>query len=174
MENTKKLKDFFEEYYIDIYHGHTLTKINMNTSGKKEHFYRLDYENDIIQVFGKKSNTTPKKKIPVANIKKIVYGIKTDNLKKKSKSIPASMQPDAFMSLIIKDRSIDLFFGSHIREWFYGMKYFLDQCKMKYKINSSSGFVIARLKYMMAGKLQGNKNTNLSFTKTLLYYRNRR
>lgn len=171
-ENTKKLKDFFEEFYISIYNGHTLTKINMNTSGKKEHFYRLDYENDIIQIFERKNSTTPTKKIPVAHIKKIVYGVKTDNLRKKMKSITSSVQSYLFMSFVLRERTIDLFFGTHLKEWFYGMKYFYDQCKMKYKMNSTTGFVLERIKLIMASKISG-KTVDLSFTQILLRYRNK-
>ena len=96
------------------------------------------------------------------------------------------------MSFILRNSSIDLFLNENkIKKWFYGLSYFLNSEKKKYKIISKSKYILNRCKMKMANQIiSSNKiklikdkdsiskinnlknigNSKISFCKLLLLY----
>ena len=102
-------------------------KLNYGNKETKMHYYLLDTRRSCISVFNKTGGSKPESEIPLKKIKKVLYGIKTTNLIKKIKTLPNSDQPYLYMSLLLKDRSIDLAFSEQsIKKWFYGIYYHLN------------------------------------------------
>jgi hypothetical protein len=136
--------------------GDVLTKINYSSSGKAEHFYRLVPESKCLQVYQKKTDKDFKP-IPFETIKKFTYGINSDNLKKRFKSLKNSQlkSPWLFLSIITKKRSVDLYLEpGKLEEWFYGIKIFLNQINQSHKIISVYNFRLTKLKLNLINNLK--------------------
>ena len=187
-EGKNKIKKMFESYYIGIKSGENILKINYNSKDTKTHFYLLDKNH--ISVFNKTGSSKPESEIPFRKIIKFLYGIKSDNLKKKSRNLPNNDQPYLYMSLLLKERTIDLSFSEEsIKKWFYGLYYHLKNENQSYKIISCTNFIINRVKSKMNYKLANSReqisnrnndkrikfqknsvNNNITFVKSLLLY----
>ena len=186
------LNKMFERYFMSIKNGEVLMKINYNSKDTKMHHYLLDTKNNCISVYNKSGGSEPESVIYFKNIIKILYGIKTNNLIKKIKSIPNGDQPFLYMSILLRNRSIDLNFSeSNIKKWFYGLYYYLMNIGRNYKINSCTNFVLNRIKmkmnyflnnigenqseeddgYKMKFQIKGIiKNKNNTFVKSIILY----
>ena len=156
----KKIKKFFEKQYFLIYKGENIKKINYNSSGIKEHFYQLDNENDLFESFSieKKTNDDkPEKTYDFDNFIKILVGFKTKNLNSKLNelNILKRDEPYLFMSILLRNRSIDLYFDrlENAKKWFYGFYHYLKISKRKYKISSCTSYILFRIKCKMMDKL---------------------
>ena len=144
------MNKMFEKYLNHIIQGDILMKINYNSKDTKMHHYLLDTSKNCIAVYNKTGGSRPETEIYIKNIIKILYGIKTDNLLKKIKNLPNSDQGYLYMSLLLKNRSIDLSFSEkNVKKWFYGLYYYLINTKRHYKINSCTYFVLSRIKMKM-------------------------
>ena len=152
------LKEFFEKQYNYIYNGKLIKKINYNSSGVKMHFYQIDNEEDLFEAFSENQNDKkPEKTYKFDNIFKIQYGIKTKNAIDKIKSLNSlkKKEPYLFLSLVLKNRTIDLYFDKEksAKKWFYGLYYYLKCTGRKYKIGSCTNYILFRLKCKMINKL---------------------
>lgn len=86
-----------------------------------------------------------------------MYGISSENLKKKFKSIKNAnlRNPWLFFSFILKNRSLDLYFEQEkLNNWFYGIKLILRRNLQEYKICSVSKFILTRIKLKLISSLQ--------------------
>ena len=83
-------------------------------------------------------------------------------------------EPWLYMSIILKDRSIDFEFDDEniIKRWFYGLYHFLYRSKRVYKIASCSSFIIERLrlKLMLKSDLIPSSTSSVSFISSLNKY----
>ena len=157
----KKIKKFFEKQYYLIYKGENIQKINYSTSGIKTHFYQIDYENDLFESFSTDPNTNkPEKTYDFDDVLKILVGFKTKNINSKldELNIPKKDQPYLFMSLLLRSRSIDLYFDrlDSAKKWFYGLYQYLKISKRKYKISSCTSYILFRIKCKMINQLDGD------------------
>lgn len=155
---TSNLKEFFEKQYKYIYNGQLIKKMNYNSSGVKRHFYQIDNEEDLFEAFSENQNEKkPEKIYKFDNILKIQYGIKTKNAIDKVKNLNSvkKKEPYLFLSLILKNRTIDLYFDKEkiAKKWFYGFYYYLKRSGRKYKIGSCTNYILFRLKCKMINKL---------------------
>ena len=186
------LKNKIQVYFKGIQLGDSILKINLNSNGTKTHFYRLNYENDSIQIYNKEKDSKVDKEILINSINKIIFGINSSNLKKKIKTLPNINQPWLYMSFLFKDSSIDLCLNENqIRKWFYGLSSYLNIIRKKYKIISKSKYILNRSKlkmvndliiyskkdlindsdsYLKIKNLNPIGNNNISFVKLLLLY----
>jgi hypothetical protein len=187
------INNMLERAYIGIKTGEVLMKINYNSKDTKNHYYLLDPKKNCISVYNKSGGSRPESEISFRKIRKILYGIKTKNLTTKIKTLPYNDQPYLYMSLLLKDRSIDLAFSEQsIKKWFYGIYYHLMNINQNYKIISCTNFVITKTKlklhsfinnieensvdgsnnYRKKFQIKNNliRDKNLSFTKSLLLY----
>ena len=167
-----QLNKMFERYLINIKSGEVLVKINYNSKDTKMHHYLLDVKKNCIAVYNKSGGSEPESEIFFRNIIKIVYGFKTENLIKKIKFLPNGDQPFLYMSIILRNRSIDLMFSeSNVKKWFYGLYYYLTNINRNYKIFSCTNFILSRIKMKMnyfldnigENKLEGNDNYKIKF-----------
>jgi hypothetical protein len=152
----RKFENFESRHYQAICTGSILTKINFSTSGKKEHFYKLDPLENSIRVYQKKSDKNFEN-LPFKEIKKICYGISSENLKKRFKSMQSSQlnAPWLFFSIMTKKRSIDLYLeDGQLINWFYGVKKHLKETDSKYKLISVNNFLLTKLKLRIIQKLK--------------------
>ena len=174
IEFERKIKNFFEEHYLGIYNGDVITKINMTSSGQIDHFYQLDYDRDLLEIFKKPNSASPEKLIDFNNVIKIMIGIRSKNLFKKLKNLKFPNQPWRYMSIIMSNRSIDFCFSDQglAKKWFYGLFYYLTQSKRKYKLISCSGYMmtVTKMKIMSQLDLNPTNITSMSFVKALLKY----
>jgi hypothetical protein len=86
--NVKKIKDFYDSFLVVIDKGEKIIKINFNGNGFKEHFYRIDINEDNFEIYKNSENKKKGKANQIINmndILKVVYGFKTKNLKKNMK-----------------------------------------------------------------------------------------
>ena len=176
-----KLKLFFEKQYLYIFKGENIQKINYHSTGIKEHFYQIDYENDLFESFSKNPNKLrPKKTYKFDDIKKIVIGFKTKNVKNKLKNLKSlkdiKKKPYCFISLVLTKRTIDLVFmkENSVKNWFYGFFHYFQMSDRKYKIVSCTNNILFRIKCKMINKINGNikKLNKQSFCSCLLNYFN--
>ena len=154
----KKIKKFFEKRYSFIYKGEIIKKINYGSWGINEHFYKIDYENDLFLSFSKEPNAIkPEKTYNFDKILKIVVGFKTKNINSKLNNfnILKKEEPYLFMSILLKSRSIDLYFDrlESAKKWFYGLYYYLKISERKYKISSCTSYILFRIKCKMINQL---------------------
>ena len=81
---------------------------------------------------------------------------------------------DLFRIIKIEANSLDLIFNSDIttKKWFYGIQYILKNANKQFKINSATGYIILKLKMVIAFKLGKNTRDShkLPFLKTILNY----
>ena len=166
------LNKMFERYLINIKSGEVLVKINYNSKDTKMHHYLLDVKKNCIAVYNKSGGSEPESEIFFRNIIKIVYGFKTENLIKKIKFLPNGDQPFLYMSIILRNRSIDLMFSeSNVKKWFYGLYYYLTNINRNYKIFSCTNFILSRIKMKMnyfldnigENKSEGDDNYKIKF-----------
>ena len=173
----EQIKNLFENAYLGIKAGEILIKINYGNKETKNHYYLLNSKNESIDVF---NNNKSDPAIQINQIIKILYGIRSNNLRKKIKTLPNNDQPYLFMSFLLRDRTYDLLFSEKsIKKWFYGLYYYLSKRNQNYKINSCSCFIIQRCKMKMNSLLNSNNHMrnqmrlqggNKTFVKCLLMY----
>ncbi len=113
----------------------------------------------------------PYKSIPFSEIKGVIYGSSTENLKKKFKNSKDKKfnSPWLFLSLDINKRSVDFYFENEdqILTWFYGLSYFIRAYNLTTKIMPVYQFVMTKLKLKLICKLKqlsesDEKNPNKS------------
>ena len=142
-QNDIKIKDFLETNYQKIQNGDKLKKINYTSNGIKIHYYKI--ENNCFQQRDKNTDKTASKSYNLKNmVIKVMYGFSSQNIKKKivSKDNDSEFNklinsPWKFISIIIKERTIDLYCeDNQINNWFYGLKNYFNNNNMPYKIIS--------------------------------------
>ncbi len=105
------------------------------------------------------------KTILLSDIYKFTYGISSENLRKRFKNMKNSnlRWPHLFFSILTNKRSIDLYMDEvSLVKWFHGVSYFLKQNNQKYKIISTSKFLLTRLKLRMLINLKEHYEKNSS------------
>lgn len=142
-------------------------KIHYSSSGKSNYVYQIDPKDEKLIVYknaNAMNNAKTSKLIPIADIKQIVYGITSENIKKKYKNIVKTKQkqPWLFLSLILPKRSIDLYFEDeeNLKCWFYGMNYFKKSYAISTEIMTVSGFLLKKLKLKLISKLKDIAETD--------------
>lgn len=155
-EFTDYIIDFLETNYNEVLNGTNLIKINFKSRGYKIHFYNIDEANLNLNCRKSLNETYPNKIISIQNdVLKIIYGLKSKNIRKKLLSKEKDNEcmklfrfPWRFISIITKDRSIDLYCDDiQINNWFYGFKYLCIDNKINYKICTTNSFVLNKLKF---------------------------
>jgi len=198
-ENIYKIVDFLNSNSEELTKGLNLIKINYKTKGYKSHFYNIDEKNLTFNIRKSINDNYPNKSYSLEkDIIKVIYGIKSRNLRKKLltkdkdvETIKLLRMPWRFLSIITKSRSIDLYSDNNeINTLFYGLKSFFIDNKMAYKINSTNYFLLNKIKLKLVLRLQKkykdeNKENlpnivkqlvkekaiqNISFTKLFLIY----
>ena len=170
-----KLQKFFKSKYKYIYNGDTIEKLNYNNKNLKEHFYQIDKGKDYFQAF-KSNNKNPDKNYEFYNIIQICYGVKTENINNKLKTLKSKGKyiPYLLMSLVLKKRTIDLVFNDDesAKSWFYGLYHHLKITNRKYKIGSCTGYILFRIKCKLINKLgkKYGKINNLRLSSLLNQY----
>ena len=159
----KKTKNFFGKKYSYIYKGEEIAKINYGSQGYKRHFYQVDYENDLFESFPINKNAkSPDKTYDFDNILKILVGYKTKNVKDRlaKLNLPNKQKPYLFLSLLLRGRSVDLFFEKETsaKSWFYGFSHYLRMSgsDRPFKIGSCTKYILFRLKCKMLFKIDKN------------------
>ena len=189
----KILEDFFQNYYLHIFNGELIGKINFRTEGMKNHYYQIDNDTDHFQCFDKQSSNKSKKEFDFDDdIIKIKIGITTKNLKNKIDIIESCSKnkslPYMFMSFIINDKikdkkdkldglTLDLMFNDEesAKSWFYGLYYYFVISKRPYKIMSCTYYILFRIKSKLIKKLNLNsskskKKKEINKNNTFAYY----
>ena len=160
-QNDIKIKDFLETNYQKIQNGDKLKKINYSSNGVKIHYYKI--ENNCFQQRDKNTDKTASKSYNLKNmVIKVMYGFSSQNIKKKivSKDNDSEFNklinsPWKFISIIIKERTIDLYCeDNQINNWFYGLKNYFNNNNMPYKIISVNQFVLTKMKFKIVNKLR--------------------
>ena len=174
IENNDKIKTFYENKYASLVDGDVIKKFNMGNNGTKEHFYQINYDKEQIDIFNNKGNPKPDKCIKFKEIKKVTFGMKSQNLISKSKYVPNNKEPWKIMSFILKKKSLDFIFKKEetAKKWFYGIQYLFKSSEKQYKIKSTTGYIIEKLKMKIANETGKNPNNlkKLSFVKTIMTY----
>ena len=162
-ENEKQIKNFLSSNFMKINDGDILKKINFNSTGIKNHYYKLNEGN--FEIRNNKEDKKVKKKLNInTNIIKFMYGFSSQRIKKKiiikeddKEFLKLTNSPWKFFSIITKERSIDLFCeDNQINNWFYGFKYYLNNNNMSYKIISVNNFVLTKMKFKIVEKMRKN------------------
>ena len=157
-----KIQAFFKSKYKNTQKGENIEKLNYNNKSLKEHFYQIDKGNDLFQSL--KSNNKPDKYYQFYNIIQICYGVKTENINSKLKTLKSKgkYEPYLLMSLILKKRTIDLVFNDEksAKSWFYGLYYHLKTTNRIYKIGSCTGYILFRIKCKLIKNL-GKKYSSI-------------
>jgi len=112
-----------------------------------------------------KNSNSKFKAINLSDIKEILYGQSSENLKKRFKNLlnKELKEPCLFLSVILTKRSIDLFFDSQekLNRWFYGLKYLIEEKGLNIKIKSTIDFVFTKAKLRIIKELREyNENIN--------------
>ena len=164
IENEILIQKFLEENLKKIENGFKLTKINFSSSGIKEHFYQIDSKSNNFCISKNENDKNKDTKNLNKEIIKIVYGFSSRNIKKKIIKEKDDIKelikmPWKFLSIVLKERSIDLFMGNDkkneiINYYFYGFYYYYQKKKQLFKINSCSFFVHLRTKFKLIWKLK--------------------
>ena len=157
----EKVLDFLITNSEELINGLTLVKINYKTSGHKIHIYNIDENNYNLNVRNKR-NEYPNKSYNIKiDIIKVLYGIKSPNLISKlmdeniNDTRKLLRRPWNIFSIITKSRSIDLYCeDNQTNSIYYGLKYFFIDRKISYKMNSTSYFVLNKIKLKIAIKIQ--------------------
>ena len=135
--------------------GTTLTKINFNSTGRKEHFYQVVPEKECIRVFKKKGEKTFAD-VFISDINKFSYGLSSDHLIAKYSSAQNKKANCAwlFFSIVTEKRTIDFYMEEKdLNIWYYGIKKFLEINQSTQKLFSVNSFVFKRLKMKMITQL---------------------
>ena len=126
LKSNSKVLQFLEDCYYHIYKGEKIIKINYHSSGTKTHFYQIDNENDLFEVFNENNSKSPTKTYEFDDIMKVLVGCKTKNMitKLNKLNIQNKNCPYLFMSLVHRKRTIDLFYNNEVsaKKWFYGLE----------------------------------------------------
>ena len=164
IENEILISKFLEENLKKVENGFKLTKINFSSSGIKEHFYQIDQKNNNFCISKNANDKNKDNKNLNKEIIKIVYGFSSRNIKKKIIKEKDDIKnlikiPCKFLSIVLKERSIDLFMGNDknndiINYYFYGFYYYYQKKNLLFKINSCSFFVHLRTKFKLIWKLK--------------------
>ena len=161
-------EDFYEKQLNYIKIGKCIIKINLTSNGKKEHFYKINPDKDIIEIYEKKykNDKSPEKVIEFNHINKIYFGIISNNLIKKNKSLSYNHKPWNYLSILFKNKSLDWEFNKFemCKNWFYGLHNYLLKTNRKFKIISITGFIIQNLKM----KIDPHYKKKESFVKLML------
>jgi hypothetical protein len=140
-----------------------ITKINFGSSGKKAHVYQINMDDRTLNVYknqqAKDNNGKPYKSISFDSIKEVTYGVTSDNLKKKYRTLIVNnlKEPWQFVSLVLNNnKTIDLYFNdvSKLGTWFYGLNYFIKGYALKTKIISVSGYLLKKFKLKLVTELK--------------------
>ena len=159
----KKILNFLAEHYNYLIKGMNLIKINFKSNGFKTHFYDIDEDKLTFNIRKDETNDYPSKSYHIQNdIIKIQYGIKSRNLRKKLLSKEKDLEmlrllrcPWRFLSIITRERSIDFYCDDEqINDIFYGMKYFLTDNNVPFKINSVNYYLLNKTKIKIAIELK--------------------
>ena len=197
-QNINQILDFLTMNLDEIVNGLTLIKLNYKTKGYKTHFYNIDTNNLTLNIWKNQNDNYPNKTFNFkTDVTKVIYGIKSKNLRKKIlakdkdiKELELLRVPWRFLSIITKSRSIDLYCDDkQLNNMFYGLKCFFIDKKMSYKISSTNYFVLNKIKLKIAivlkekykGKEENIPNIvkklinekaiqNISFTKLFLIF----
>ena len=155
-EAEKKLEKFFNSKYKFIYDGDKVKKLNYNNKDLNENFYQIDNNQDYFQSF-KSKNKNPDKNYKFYNIIQICYGVKTENINNKLKTLKSKglFIPYLLMSFVLNSRTIDLVFNDEesAKSWFYGLYHYLNTTNREYKIGSCTGYILFRIKSKLIKKL---------------------
>ncbi len=146
--------------------GDNIVKINLTSKGKKIHNYQLSIDNDVIEIFKKdKSGGQIEKVIDSFNISRILFGIKSENLIKKEKVLSYKNKPWCYLSIIYNKKSLDWEFEDEedCKKWYYGFQNYFFSTNRKFKVLSTTGFVIQKLKMKV-----NNLNLDESFVQLML------
>ena len=160
----KNADKFLSKNYMKIIGGMNLVKINYGSKGYKTHFYSLDPDNNtfLVKEVEIKKNPTFRYNL-FKDITKIMFGIKTANLKNKltgqkdedNESIKLLRFPWRILSFITKKRSLDFYCNDNqLNNWFYGLKLFTNENHVGYKMISTHKFVLLKIKFKMVMKLK--------------------
>lgn len=172
----KKIQIFMENRVDVICSGGAITKVHFSSSGFSKYYYKVNPENKTLIIYKNQTayeekEEKPYKVIPFTEIKEVVYGLTSENLKKRYKNISEKnlKSPWLFLSLMLNKRSIDLYFDTEesLVNWFYGLNYFIKGYKIPTKIISISKFIITKLKLKLITNLKeiaerDEKNPNKS------------
>ena len=159
----KKILNFLSGHFESLTKGMNLIKINYKSNGFKTHFYDIDEENLTFNIRKDETNDYLTKSYHIQNeIIKIQYGIKSRNLRKKLLSKDKDLEmlrllrcPWRFISIITRERSIDFYCDDEqINDMFYGMKNFLTDNYVPFKINSTNYYLLNKTKIKIAIELK--------------------
>jgi hypothetical protein len=176
LKSNSKVLQFLEDCYYHIYKGEKIIKINYHSSGTKTHFYQIDNENDLFEVFNENNSKSPTKTYEFDDIMKVLVGCKTKNMitKLNKLNIQNKNCPYLFMSLVHRKRTIDLFYNNEVsaKKWFYGLFYYFNISERSYKINSCTKYILFRLKCKMINRLglDITQANDYHFSYCLLHY----
>lgn len=166
---------WFQSHFERICQGSELTKVNYNSTGKVEHFYELDPENKCLKIYKstsiKEKDEDKYKTVSFDDIDAVSYGIATDNLKKKFKSIEKKElnKPWLFLSLVMDKRSIDWYMDEDkLRKWFYGLKYYIKENNMIMFVPTTTQYLLMKYKMQMINKLKEYSETQDNEGKNLM------
>ena len=158
-----RIADFLSDNLDKIIHGVFLFKINFKTKGYKTHFYKINKKGYTLNIYKSEKEKRPDKTISLLDeVKKVEYGIKSFNLKKKLLSkekdenvLRFLQKPWKFISIITNSRSIDLHCDDdQLINMFYGLKYCFHKNNMSYKINSANYFILNKIKLHLVIKIK--------------------
>ena len=82
-ENNVLIDNLSKSYFNGIELGDTFLKINFNSNGTKKHVYKFNINKNTIEIYEKEKDLKIYKQINMNSIKKITFGIISNNLKKK-------------------------------------------------------------------------------------------
>ena len=157
--NINQILDFLTMHLNEIENGLILIKLNYKTKGYKTHFYNIDINNLTLNILKSQNDNYPNKTFNLkTDVIKVIYGIKSKNLRKKilskdkdTKELELLRFPWRFISIITKSRSIDLYCDDEqLNNMFYGLKCFFIDKMMPHKINSTNYFVLNKIKLKIA------------------------
>ena len=168
IENEIKIQNFFEHNLNKVENGFLLKKINFSSSGTKEHYYLIDPKNNNFCIGKNEKDKNKENKNLINEIIKIVYGFSSRNIKKKIIKEKDDIKnllkkPWKFLSVVLKDRSIDLYMENNIIKenknnlinyYFYGFFNYYQKQQKLFKINSCSYFFCLRTKFKLIWKLK--------------------
>jgi hypothetical protein len=154
-----------------------ITKVNFSSNGRTTHFYELSPDDKMLLVYKdkkvKENDGKPYKSIKLDNVKEILYGVTSDNLKKRYKTLITNnlKQPWLFMSLCLDNRTIDLYFNDEekLNIWYYGVNYYIKGYAINTKMMNISGYIMTKFKLRLVTLLKDMAESDeVSPHKTLL------
>ena len=134
-----------------------------------QHFYSINEEKQQLLVYKNKKlkdkNFKPNKYINLREVKRILYGFNSENLKKRHSYLTSStalQEPWLFLSLELPKRTIDFYMESEkiLKKWFYGLKYLIENNNLNIKTMSVHSFIFTKLKLRLITELKDMSNNN--------------